>query len=83
VAAIARVGGGRKSVTQATVNRRNLNFKLHWKLDPALALASVGAAYRPSKPARRFGQESAMLETPILVVLAVLVIVAILWSIFR
>jgi hypothetical protein len=46
-------------------------------LAATLALAFVGAA------ARRFGQESTMLETPILDVVAVLVIAAVLWSIFR
>jgi hypothetical protein len=41
------------------------------------------SAYWLSKPARSFGQESAMLETPIFDAVAVLVIVAVLWSIFR
>jgi hypothetical protein len=45
-------------------------------LDATLALAFVEAA------ARRFA-ESTMLETPILDVVTVLVIAAVLWSIFR
>jgi hypothetical protein len=76
LAPVARDGGGGKGVTQATAERRNPNFKPHWKLAATLALAFVGAA------ARRF-EESAMLETPILDVVTVLVIAAVLWSIFR
>jgi hypothetical protein len=76
VAAIARDGGRWKGVTQATADRRNLDFKPHWKLDATLALAFVGAAVR------RF-EETTMLETPILDVVTVLVIAAVLWSIFR
>jgi hypothetical protein len=64
-----------KGVTQATAERCNLNFK------PTLEIGGdacfVGAA------AHRFGQESTMLESPILDVITVVVIAAVLWSIFR
>jgi hypothetical protein len=67
---------------QAIADRRNLNFKPHWKWAATLALAFVEALF-PSKPVRSFGQKSAMLETPILDVVTLLVIAAVLWSIFR
>jgi hypothetical protein len=50
-------------------------------MDPALALASVGPSALQTRT--QFGQESAMLETSIFVRAHRLVIVAVLWSIFR
>ena len=92
MAAIARDGGGRKGVTQATADRRNLNFKPHWKWDATLALAFGGAGYQHavSGAERQLSGSHAasakrapMFEAPILLVLAVLAIGAILWWIFR
>jgi hypothetical protein len=44
LAPVARDGGGRKGVTQATVNRRYLNSKRDWNLAAAPASAFAGAA---------------------------------------
>jgi hypothetical protein len=94
LAPVARDGGGRKGVTQATVKRRNLNFKPRLEFgrgacfsvrlsSEAAFTLSLGPEWRNFGPARRFCQESAMFETPILDVVTVLVIAAVLWSIFR
>jgi hypothetical protein len=70
---------------QAIADRSNLNFKPHWKLfqttleigsDPCFSVRRSSPF--PSKPVRSFGQKSAMLESPILDVVTLLVIAAVL-----